>query len=105
MTTHMPLDITGQVVIPDYRRQAHGGLAVVYPGLWGDTRVLFQSSIYQHANFFEVAVKVLKIRKHGGADAYWDMSNERVSVCACPATFLTDHVASVSKERCIFGLP
>jgi hypothetical protein len=43
VATHTPLDITGQIVIPDYRRQAHGGLAVVYPGVWRSRPVIFHS--------------------------------------------------------------
>jgi hypothetical protein len=40
MEDHKPLDLSGQVIIPDYRKAIHGGLAVVYTGLWGDVKVM-----------------------------------------------------------------
>jgi hypothetical protein len=42
MADRPPLNITGHVVIPDYRQPVHGGLAVVYRGLFNGLPVTFR---------------------------------------------------------------
>jgi hypothetical protein len=41
MMDHPPLDLSGQVVIPDRGNPAQGGLADVHAGFWGEKPVTF----------------------------------------------------------------
>jgi hypothetical protein len=81
MESHTPLDLSNEVVIPDYRKVAHGGIAIVYAGIWGDRQVLF-SLVLSIISYFrpQVAVKVLKAHKGRKAAASWEASNERVNL-------------------------
>lgn len=61
MRERFPLDLTGQISIPDTWNAVHGGLADVYLGVMGDKKV---------------AVKRLRIRKINKNED-WEESNER----------------------------
>jgi hypothetical protein len=39
MNQKLPEDLTGQVIVPDFRRPAHGGFATVHKGKWNDKTV------------------------------------------------------------------
>ncbi|KIM29301.1 hypothetical protein M408DRAFT_122012 [Serendipita vermifera MAFF 305830] len=64
MEIQSPVDLTGQVEIPNLRSAAQGGLSDVYIGLMGERKV---------------AVKQLRIRKSKKQEAYWEDANERVN--------------------------
>lgn len=106
MESHTPLDLSNEVVIPDYRKVAHGGIAIVYTGIWRDRQVLVSlaSSIISHSRP-QVAVKVLRAHKGRKADASWEASNERVNLLQLMIWPNIQRLFSVSDGRFRFGLP
>jgi hypothetical protein len=47
MEIHTPLDLSGQIDIPDSQHPIYGGLAVVYTGFWRDRKVhLTQEAVF-----------------------------------------------------------